>query len=113
MKDDMVYVGHMLDTALKARAFIENKTRADFDNDEPLRLALTHLLQTIGEAGRRVSQPFRDSHPEIAWKQIVGMRMKIVHDYFDVNEDAVWDTVNHDLPSLIAQLETIVPPEEK
>jgi uncharacterized protein with HEPN domain len=58
MKDDLVYVGHMIDTARKARKFVENKERADFDADEPLRIALAHLIQTMGQAARHLSESF-------------------------------------------------------
>ena len=59
-------------------------SREDFDNNEQLRLAVTHLLQIIGEAARRASLDFRNTHPEIPWKAIVGMRSKVVHDYLNV-----------------------------
>lgn len=107
-RDDQVYVGHMLDTANKAINFIQGVSREDFDNNELLRLSLTHLLQVIGEAARRVSQDFRASYPQILWKAIAGMRSKVVHDYLNVDEDVVWNTVRNDLPPLIVELERIV-----
>jgi uncharacterized protein with HEPN domain len=108
-KNDLVYVGHMLDTAQKSLSFIRGKSREDFDNDEVLRLALTHLLQIIGESARRVSQEFREENPQIPWKAIVGMRTKVVHDYLDIDEDIVWDTVMRELPKLLSALENILP----
>lgn len=63
-KDDLVFVGHMLDLARRALELYQHKTREDFDNDEALALALTHLLQVIGEAARRTSKSFTDRHPE-------------------------------------------------
>lgn len=110
-KDDLVYVGHMLDMARKAIALIQGKDRADYDRDEVLRLALAHLLQIIGEAARRVSQDYRDAHPTIPWKAIVGMRHKVVHDYMSVDEDILWDTVNRELKPLVGELDTIMPTE--
>jgi len=110
--DDWVYVGQMLDMARKAQDAIEGKDRAAYDADEMLRLALTHLVQVVGEAARHVSVQFRDAHPEIPWSAIVGMRHKVVHDYMSVDEDVVWETVTGDLPDLIRLLETIAPPEE-
>ena len=107
-RDDQVYVGHMIDTANKAINFVEGLNREDFDNNEQLRLAITHLLQIIGEAARRVSLEFRDAHSEIPWKAIVGMRSKVVHDYLNVDEDVVWDTVKNDLSPLIAELEKLL-----
>jgi len=107
-RDDQVYVGHMLDTANKAIGFVQSITRETFDNNELLRLSLTHLLQIIGEAARRVSPDFRAAYPQIDWKAIVGMRSKVVHDYLNVDEDIVWDTVLNELPSLVNELERIL-----
>jgi uncharacterized protein with HEPN domain len=70
---------------------------------------LTHLIQVIGEAARMVSKDFVDRNPDIPWKSIVGMRHKVVHDYLNVDEDVVWDTVIEELPHLIRQLEKLVP----
>ena len=109
-KDELVYVGHMYDLTRRAVAKVEGKTRSDFDADENLRLALAHLIQTIGEAARRVSPAFQQQHAEISWKQIIGMRYKVVHDYLDVNEDILWDVATGELPALVAALEKIVPP---
>lgn len=109
-KDDFVYVRHMLDMACKALTHVQGKTRAAFDGDELLRLALTHLIQMIGEAARHVSREFQDAHPEVPWPLIIGMRHKVVHDYLDVDENVVWDTATGDLSTLIEKLERIVPP---
>ena len=84
-------------------------TRERFDSDENLQLAQVHRIQIIGEAARRVSTAGRQSHPEIPWQQIVGMRHKVVHDYFEIDYDAVWGVLINDLQVLIAALETFVP----
>src|SRR6266496_2673252 len=102
-RDDDVYVGHMLDLSRK----VANVSRDKFDQDENLRLALAHLLQTIGEAARRVSRAFQIAHPEIPWSGIVGMRHKVVHDYMDVDEDVVWKTSVEEIPRLVAALERL------
>lgn len=107
-RDDQVYIGHMIDTANKAIGFVAGRSREDFDHDEQLRLAVTHLLQVIGEAARRVSLDFRAAHPEIPWKAIVGMRSKVVHDYLNVDEDVVWDTIKNDLAPLVVELEKLL-----
>ena len=109
-KDDAVYLGHMLDTARKAVARAAGKSRSAYDADEDLRIVLTHLIQTIGEAAARVSRPAREAHPEIPWRQIVGIRHRIVHDYMDVDYDIVWEVITRNLPPLIRALEAIVPP---
>ena len=105
---DPVFVGHMLDMARKAVAKAAGVTSDLYEADENLRLALTHLVQVIGEAGRHVSREFCDEHPEIPWQEIVGMRHKVVHDYLGVDEDIVWQVVTEDLPPLITWLEKAV-----
>ncbi len=106
-RDDEVYVGHMLDLSRKVAAKVETVRRDDFDDDENLRLALAHLLQTIGEAAWRVSRSYQEAHPEIPWSGIVGMRHKVVHDYMDVDEDVVWKTSVEEIPRLVAALEPL------
>jgi uncharacterized protein with HEPN domain len=105
---DLVYVGHMLDMSRKAVGKSAGLSHDAFDADENLRLALTHLVQVIGEAGRRVSPDFSGQHPEIPWQEIVGMRHKVVHDYLGVDEDIVWQVVTEDLPPLVVLLEKIL-----
>lgn len=109
-KDDLVYAGHMLDTALLAAGKVLGKTRTEYDLDENLRMALAHLIQTLGEAARRVSTEFQQSHPEIPWKQIIGMRHKVIHDYLHVDYDIVWAVATADLPPVILELAKFVPP---
>jgi len=113
-KDDSIYLGQMLDRAQKVIGKVRGKSRAEFDADEDLRLALTWLIQTIGEAARKVSASTRDSHPEIPWPQIMGMRHRLVHDYMDVDEDIVWKVATEHLPELVELLEPLVssPPAE-
>ncbi|MCZ6651687.1 MAG: DUF86 domain-containing protein [Planctomycetota bacterium] len=109
-KDDAVYLGHIMDLADKIRQRIEGKSRDDFDSNEDLRIVLTHLIQTIGEAARRVSSAFQKDHPEVPWSDIIGMRHRIVHDYMDVDEDLVWDVATFELPALVKKIEPLSPP---
>jgi uncharacterized protein with HEPN domain len=103
--DDGVYLHHMLGMSRKVRTLADGKSAADFEEDEVLRLALRHLLQIVGEAAGRVSQPFREANPEIPWDEIVGMRHRVVHDYMGIDEEVVWKTIQDDLPTLIRILE--------
>jgi len=111
-KDDSLYLGHMLDIAWKVVTKTSGLSRADYDQDENLRLALAHLVQVIGEAARRVSPKTQKAHPEIPWANIIGMRHKVVHDYLEVDEDIIWAVARVDLPALVKALERIVPPED-
>lgn len=110
-KDDLVYVGHMLDTGRAILGRVSGGVRSEFDANEDLRLALTHLIQVFGEAARRVSAGFQDAHPELPWKKIIGMRHKVVHDYLHVDYDLVWAVATRELPLLVPALEKIAPSE--
>jgi uncharacterized protein with HEPN domain len=109
-KDDWVYVGHMLDLCLQSQEILSGKDRSDYDRELVLRLALTHLVQVIGEAAQQVSKEFQDLHPQVLWREIIGMRNRIVHDYLNVDEDIVWEVVKKDLPQLASILEVMIPP---
>lgn len=109
--DDLVYAGHMLDVAQRIRRKVRGLTRAEFDADDTLQLAVTYLVQVVGAAAGRTSAIFREAHPEIPWAQIIAMRNRIVHDYEDVNVDVVWRVATEDVEVLVASLDHIVPPE--
>jgi uncharacterized protein with HEPN domain len=98
----------MLDAARKATALASGKVRDDLDEDDVLQLALTRLVEIIGEASKNVSEGFRSAHPEIPWKPIAGTRDKLIHGYFDVDHDVLWGIISRDLPPLIRQLESLV-----
>jgi len=110
MKDDFLYLGDMLDVGLWVLKRLENINRTEFDSSEDLRIVLTHQLQTIGEAASRVSKETRDLHPEIPWTEIIGMRNRIVHDYFNINEEIVWEAATTEISTLVDLLKKFVPP---
>lgn len=106
-KDDWIYIAHMRDMTRKASGFISGLEKTDYDQNEPLRIALTHIVQMLGEAAGRVSIEFRLRHSEIPWHEIIGMRHRIVHDYMGVDEDIVWEVVKADFPLLVKHLEEL------
>ena len=106
--DDRLSMRQMLDHARKARRMAHVRRRADLDSDEMFQLALTRVIEIVGEAAGRVSAPTREKHHEIPWPDIVGMRNRLIHGYDVVDLDLLWDTVSKDLPPLIAALEKIV-----
>jgi len=77
-----------------------------------LTLSIVKSVELIGEAASRISKECRDTHPEIPWNDIVAMRNRLIHVYFDIDLDRVWDTVTDDLPPLISALEKIIVYEE-
>jgi uncharacterized protein with HEPN domain len=105
---DAIRVRHILDAAREAVAFVHGRSRQDLDTNRMLGLALVRLLEIIGEAARGISGAFREAHPQVSWARMAGMRDRLVHGYFDVNLDVVWETVTHDLPLLIDQVEQIL-----
>ncbi|MEW6382048.1 MAG: DUF86 domain-containing protein [bacterium] len=108
IRNDIIRLHHMLDAAQEAVDLFRGRTREDLDGDRMLNLSLVRLLEIIGEAAKGVSPAFRDAHPDIPWKKMVGMRDRLIHGYFDVNLDIVKETVIEDLPPLVAQLEKII-----
>ncbi len=99
MKDDRVYLEHIRD-ALNDIATYTNVGRAAFLADRMRQDATLRKLQVIGQAVKNLSEDIRSHHPEIPWKQIAGMRDKVIHDYFGVNLEIVWAVVDKDLPKL-------------
>ena len=111
LKNDLVRLHHILDAAREAVGFTQGRGRKDLDGDRMLSLAMVRLLEIVGEAARGISGEFREAHPNVAWKKMSGMRDRLIHGYFDVNLDVVWETATADLPPLIVQLEKITTSE--
>jgi len=107
-KDDITRLRHMLDAAKEAHSFLIGKPRHALDTDRKLALALVKDIEIIGEAASRVSEPARAEYPAIPWPDIINMRNRLIHAYFDIDLDIVWDTVTKDLPPFISALEKIL-----
>lgn len=106
--DDIVRLRHMLDHAREAVAMLAGKERADLQSERMLELALVRLIEIVGEAAARVSPEGQERYPLIPWREVVGMRNRLVHGYDSVDLDVLWDTIEDDLPPLIAELERIL-----
>jgi len=99
--DDLTRLNHIRDAAIKAIDFVQSKTREDLDQDEILSLALVRLIEIIGEAANHVSADCQNRYSQIPWREIVGMRNRIIHAYFDIDLDVVWQVIIADLPGLL------------
>src|SRR5579864_7256164 len=108
---DLTRLEDMLDAARDAQSFIADRTRAMLDTDKMFAFALVRAIEIIGVAASQVSPATRNALPQIRWREIVGMRNKIAHDYLSVDNAIVWDVAAKDLPPLIAELEKIIPPQ--
>ena len=112
-RDDASYLLDMLVAARDAVVFADGLSFSEFARDQRTQLAILKCVEIVGEAASRVSAETREAHPAIPWREIVGMRNRLVHAYFEIDLRLVWDTVRNDLPPLIAQLEPLVPPESR
>ena len=110
--NDWVRIRHMLEAAGEAVSYAGETTREGLGEDRKLALALVKCIEIVGEAASRVSEDCRQTSPQIPWATIVAMRNRLIHAYYDIDLDRVWDTITDDLPPLIAKLEQIAPPED-
>ncbi|MGI8824603.1 MAG: HepT-like ribonuclease domain-containing protein [Chloroflexota bacterium] len=104
--DDPTRVRYMLDAARHVHELIEGRIRQDLDTDYVLGLALVRLLEILGEATRGVSPDLRARYPDVPWRQIFGLRNRVIHAYFNVDFDIVWRVGTKELEPLVARLES-------
>lgn len=107
-EEDIVRLRHMLDAAEEALEFARGRSRADLDTDRMFARAVVQDIEIVGEAAGAVSGETQDLYPDIPWAAITAMRNRLIHAYFDIDLDRVWDTLVDDLPSLVQELRRIV-----
>ena len=107
MKNDIVYLKHIYDTISDVENFTEGITKDDFLRSREKQYAVLRGLEIIGEAAKNLSRDLKKGCPEINWKDITGMRDKLIHVYFGVNLPLVWKTVKEDLPKLKEQVQKL------
>jgi uncharacterized protein with HEPN domain len=100
MKDDSIYIDHILNSLNRILDYISGKDRESFEADLVTQDAVVRQLEIIGEATKRVSKEFRSKHPDIPWSDMAGMRDVLIHDYIDVDFGIVWKTASEDIPNL-------------
>jgi len=108
--NDQTYIRlkHMLDASQAALEHLAGKKRKDLDTNRTILSAIVRELEIIGEAANSIPSTFKKKHPEIPWKQMIAMRNRLIHAYFDVDHDIVWITARDYLPPLIEQLEGLL-----
>jgi len=94
----------MLDAARAIQGFAAGRDRSDLRHDQMLTFAIIRGFEVIGEAAGQVSEAARATCPGVPWSLMVGMRNRLIHAYFDINLDRVWDSVVNDVPPLIEAL---------
>lgn len=113
MRHDDSYLLDMLLAARKAAKFARGLGYERFIQSDLHQNAIFKVLEIIGEAASRVSETTREAHPGIPWPNVVGLRNRIVHAYFEIDLDVIWNIVTDDVPALITELERIVPQGSK
>jgi uncharacterized protein with HEPN domain len=112
-RDDTFFLRHMLHAARVSRSFTQGRTRASLDDDLMFFYALVKVVEIVGEAASQVTEGIRIQHPQISWSEIISMRNQLVHGFFTINRNRLWEVVQDDVPVLISDLETMLsgPPE--
>lgn len=105
---DGAYLLDMLEAARHVTSFAANLSFDEYLRNPLHRMAVERGLEIIGEASRRVSVSFKASHPEIPWRDVIGLRNVLTHDYGEVNQDRLWEIATRDVPDLIRRLEGLV-----
>ena len=104
IKKDKAYLRHILDAVSDIKRFMEGLTKEEFLEKKEKQYAVLRALEIIGEATKNLSKEMKTKSSEIQWKDIAGMRDKLIHEYFGVNLDLVWKTVSKNLPELEKQV---------
>lgn len=107
---DAAYLWDMIQAAKEVEEMLENHDLASFLADRVLLRALERGVEIIGEAARRVSSSFMDAHPEIPWRQIIGQRNILAHEYGQIDYELLYNTATNDLPALTVMLDKLLPP---
>lgn len=106
--EDRIRLQHMIEAAETAIEFISNRQRLDLDHDRMLLFALVRAIEIIGEAASKISEETKTAYAEIPWKAIIGMRNRLIHAYFDIDTQIVWETVKREIPALLLKMRALL-----
>ncbi|MDJ0730053.1 MAG: DUF86 domain-containing protein [Crocosphaera sp.] len=109
--DDLTRLFYMRDAAQEILNFMRDKNRDDLERDRMLSLAVVKDLEIIGEAASRVSLDCQKRHLQLPWSDMIGMRNRLVHAYYGIDYDIVWQTVSENLLPLIMLLDKVIEKE--
>ena len=104
---DKAYLEHIAEAITKIEKYLRHATLQEIKTNEMLQDAVVRELEILGEASNNISEEFRKKHPDITWHEIIGMRNKLIHEYFGVDLDILWKTYQEDLPLLKSKIKEI------
>jgi uncharacterized protein with HEPN domain len=111
---DAAYIWDMLDSAGTLHGFVTGVSFYGYARDKKLQLAVERAPEIIGEAARRVSETYRQAHPEVPWQSIIAQRNVLAHEYGEIKQELIWKVATIRIPELITLLERLIPaPPEK
>ena len=108
VENDRTQLARILATSLETLEIMDGHSRHTYEGNRALQLAAQKLVQYIGEAASHLSRDFRSQRPDIPWPEIIGMRHRLVHDFYAVDLTIVWDTATVGVPELVSDLERIL-----
>jgi uncharacterized protein with HEPN domain len=108
MKDDKIYLEHILQSIDRIEAYLAGKDHQNFSNDFMVQDAVVRQLEIIGEATKRISKELRNANPQVPWPDMAGMRDILIHDYIDVDIDIVWKTASESIIKLKSLLQNLI-----
>lgn len=107
---DAAYLWDMVQVTHEVRDMLTNRSQQDFFDEIVLQRAVERSVEILGEIARRVSAGFQESHPEIPWRQIIGQRNILAHEYGQIDHALLYKTAVEDIPELSVKLERLLPP---
>lgn len=107
-KNPNEFLKHILDECFYLVSVTEGKSFDDFNNDETLKRAVVRSLEIIGEATKKISPEYKAKFQSVEWKNMAGMRDRLIHDYIGVNYFIVWDVIKNKIPDLLVKIKEIL-----
>ena len=107
-KDDSVYLRHIIDALLQIERYTDGVTYEEFFSNSLLQDGVIRQLEVMGEAARNLSEDLRNEYPTIPWRQMISLRNRMIHAYFNVNLQIIWEIIQGDIPNLLQETKRVL-----